>query len=106
MDRLSHPDPAIHFEAARAWSLYEQSCSTLKADGGGLQNYSDSEDHLSLARLEAHYFVNKNFLSENAIIKNLHYIKNKPAIIIQGRYDIVCPIISADKLVNNWPGAQ
>lgn len=106
MDRLSHPDPAIHFEAARAWSLYEQSCSTLKADGGGLQNYSSSEDHLSLARLEAHYFVNKNFLSENAIIKNLHYIKNKPAIIIQGRYDIVCPIISADKLVNNWPGAQ
>ena len=42
----------------------------------------------------------------NTIIKNLHYIKNKPAIIIQGRYDIVCPIISADKLVNNWPGAQ
>lgn len=106
MDRLLHPDPAIHFEAARAWSLYELSCSTLKADGGGLQNHSSSEDHLSLARLEAHYFVNKNFLSENAIIKNLHYIKNKPAIIIQGRYDIVCPIISADKLVNNWPGAR
>jgi len=106
MDRLLHPDPAIHFEAARAWSLYELSCSTLKADGGGLQNHSSSEDHLSLARLEAHYFVNKNFLSENDIIKNLHYIKNKPAIIIQGRYDIVCPIISADKLVNNWPGAR
>ena len=106
MDRLLHPDPAIHFQAARAWSLYELSCSTLKADGGGLQNHSSSEDHLSLARLEAHYFVNKNFLSENAIIKNLHYIKNKPAIIIQGRYDIVCPIISADKLVNNWPGAR
>ena len=105
MDRLLHTAPAIHFQAARAWSLYEQSCSTLKADGDGLQNYSSPEDHLSLARLEAHYFVNKNFLSENAIIKNLHYIKNKPAIIIKGRYDIVCPIISADKLVNNWPGA-
>ena len=50
--------------------------------------------------------VNKNFLSENEIIKNLACIQNKPATIIHGRYDIVCPIISANILASNWPGAQ
>jgi len=106
LERLQDPNPAVQFQAARAWSLYEQSCSTLWPAGSLSPNFSDIDDQLSLARLEAHYFVNKNFLSENEIIKNLARIRNKPATIIQGRYDVVCPIISANMLVNNWPGAQ
>ena len=106
LERLKDPNPAVKFQAARAWSLYEQSCSTLWPAGSLSPNFSDIDDQLSLARLEAHYFVNKNFLSENEIIKNLARIRNKPATIIQGRYDVVCPIISANMLVNNWPGAQ
>ena len=106
LERLQDPNPAVQFQAARAWSLYEQSCSTLWPAGSLSSNFSDIDDQLSLARLEAHYFVNKNFLSENEIIKNLARIRNKPAMIIQGRYDVVCPIISANMLVSNWPGAQ
>jgi len=106
LERLKDPNPAVKFQAARAWSLYEQSCSTLWPAGSLSPNFSDIDDQLSLARLEAHYFVNKNFLSENEIIKNLARIRNKPATIIQGRYDVVCPIISANMLVSNWPGAQ
>tara|TARA_B100000925_G_scaffold129835_1_gene97214 strand:+ start:5825 stop:6781 length:957 start_codon:yes stop_codon:yes gene_type:complete len=106
LERLQDPNPAVQFQAARAWSLYEQSCSTLWPAGSLSSNFSDIDDQLSLARLEAHYFVNKNFLSENEIIKNLARIRNKPATIIQGRYDVVCPIISANMLVSNWPGAQ
>ena len=106
LERLQDPNPAVQFQAARAWSLYEQSCSTLWPAGSLSSNFSDIDDQLSLARLEAHYFVNKNFLSENEIIRNLARIRNKPATIIQGRYDVVCPIISANMLVSNWPGAQ
>jgi len=106
LERLKDPNPAVKFQAARAWSLYEQSCSTLWPAGSLSPNFSDIDDQLSLARLEAHYFVNKNFLSENEIIKNLARIRNKPATIIQGRYDVVCPIISANMLASNWPGAQ
>ena len=106
LERLQDPNPAVQSEAARAWSLYEQSCSTLRPADDLSLNLSNIDDQLSLARLEAHYFVHKNFLSKNQIIKNLARIENKPATIIQGRYDIICPIISADKLVSNWPGAQ
>ena len=106
LERLQDPNPAVQYQAARAWSLYEQSCSTLWPAGSLSPNFSDIDDQLSLARLEAHYFVNKNFLSENEIIRNLARIRNKPATIIQGRYDVVCPIISANMLVSNWPGAQ
>ena len=106
LERLQHTDPVVQSEAARAWSVYEQSCSTLRPADSSSFNFSDDNDQLSLARLEAHYFVNKNFLSENEIIKNLACIQNKPATIIQGRYDVVCPIISANMLASNWPGAQ
>lgn len=106
LERLQDPNPSVQFQAARAWSLYEQSCSTLWPAGSLSPNFSNIDDQLSLARLEAHYFVNKNFLSENEIIRKLARIRNKPATIIQGRYDVVCPIISANMLVSNWPGAQ
>ena len=106
LERLQDPNPAVQSQAARAWSIYEQSCSTLRPADSLSLNFSNIDDQLSLARLEAHYFVNKNFLSENEIIRNLASIQTKPATIIQGRYDVVCPIISANMLVSNWPGAQ
>ena len=106
LERLQDPNPAVQSQAARAWSIYEQSCSTLRPADSSSLNFSNIDDQLSLARLEAHYFVNKNFLSENEIIKNLACIQTKPATIIQGRYDVVCPIISANMLVSNWQGAQ
>ena len=78
LERLQHTDPVVQSEAARAWSVYEQSCSTLRPADSSSFNFSDDDDQLSFARLEAHYFVNKNFLSENEIIKNLACIQNKP----------------------------
>ena len=59
---------------------------------------------LGLARIEAHYFVNDLFMQENQLIDNVDALAGIPTTIVQGRYDVVCPIRSADELVRNWPG--
>ncbi len=98
--RLSDPDPQIHRPAAIAWSNYESGCVRLLPS-----NHMDTSGTLALARLEAHYFVNDMFLPENYVLDNLPVITHLPLIIVQGRYDIICPLYSAEKLAMNWPGA-
>jgi len=61
---------------------------------------------LGLARIEAHYFVNRIFLAENALLDNVGRIRQIPAAIIQGRYDVVCPIATAEDLHRAWPEAD
>jgi proline iminopeptidase len=61
---------------------------------------------LGLARLEAHYFTNGIFLPENSILANIDRIRRIPGVIVQGRYDMVCPIVSADELHRAWPEAE
>jgi len=104
--RLTDADPARHQPAARAWSRYEAACSTLypgakgplEAEGGGFA--------LALSRIEAHYFVNRVFLSEGWPWKDLDRIRHLPCTIVQGRYDIVCPPATADELRQAWPEAN
>jgi len=60
---------------------------------------------LNLARLEAHYFINNLFLEEGQLIKNIKNISNIKGFIIQGRYDVICPIESAYTLSNKWPNS-
>jgi proline iminopeptidase len=101
--RLIDPDPAQHQPAARAWSRYEAACSTLypgsrgplEAEGGGFA--------LALSRIEAHYFVNRIFLPAGWPWRELHRIRHLPCTIVQGRYDIVCPPVTADELRQAWP---
>ena len=61
---------------------------------------------LGLARMEAHYFTHSIFLPDNALLNNVHKLHNIPATIVQGRYDAVCPIVSADDLHQAWPQAE
>lgn len=103
--RLVNPDPAIHVPAARAWAHYEAACSTLMPNEALVNSFESDAIALSLARIEAHYFKNDIFLPENGLLDNLHRIRHLPAVIVQGRYDAVCPIVTADELAQAWPEA-
>lgn len=104
--RLMNPDPAIHMPAARAWSTYEGSCSTLLPSPETVRYFSGDTVALGLARMEAHYFSHDIFLPENSLLDNANKLHDIPATIVQGRYDAVCPIVSADDLHHAWPQAE
>ena len=104
--RLMDPDPEVHMPAARAWSVYEGSCSTLLPNPKTVGYFSGDTVALGLARMEAHYFSHDIFLPKNSLLDNVDKIRSIPAIIVQGRYDAVCPIISADDLHHEWPQAR
>ena len=103
---LSDPDPAVHLPAARVWSIYEGSCSTLLPNEAVVANFGSDRVALGLARIEAHYFVNNIFLPENFLMDHISRIRHIPTTIVQGRYDVVCPIVSADDLVRVFPEAD
>ncbi|WP_442954779.1 prolyl aminopeptidase [Pelomicrobium sp.] len=104
--RLTDPDPAVHMPAARTWSVYEGSCSTLLPSQETVDYFAADTVALGLARIEAHYFVHRIFLPENALLRNVERIRSIPGVIVQGRYDAVCPIVTADELARAWPEAQ
>ena len=92
--------------AARSWSTYEGSCSTLLPNPAIVARFSEDHLALGLARIEAHYFVNDIFLPENTLLDNVDRLRSIPAVIVQGRYDMVCPIVTADDLHRAWPEAE
>ncbi len=104
--RLVDPDPAVHLPAARAWSTYEGSCSTLLPNPALVADFAADRVALGLARIEAHYFRNGIFLPPDFLLANVHRIRSIPAAIVQGRYDAVCPPVSADDLHRAWPEAE
>jgi proline iminopeptidase len=104
--RLTDPDPAVHMPAARAWSIYEGSCSTLLASPETVAYFAGDVVALGLARIEAHYFTHDIFMPENALLANIERICSVPGVIVQGRYDAVCPIVTADDLHRAWPEAE
>lgn len=104
--RLIDPDPAIHMPAARAWAGYEAACSTFRHDPQPRNSAGDgaSRAAFTMARIEAHYFRHAMFMKEDALLEGLPGLAGIPAIVVQGRYDMICPIRSADELVRSWPG--
>jgi len=103
--RFNSTDPAKRLEAVRAWSLYEASCSTLLPNPE-LIAANDDRHALGIAKIEAHYFRNNLFKPENKLLENTERIRKIPGVIVQGRYDIVCPIESAYELHKRWPEAD
>ncbi len=103
--RLNDPDPAVHLTAARAWSRFEASCSTLLPNPEIVAAFCNDRTALSLARIEAHYFAQQIFLPHNHLLDQLARIRPLPATIVQGRYDAICPIVTADALARAWPNA-
>lgn len=104
--RLIHPDAAVHMPAAHAWSVYEGSCSTLLPNPELVAHFDSDVVALGLARIEAHYFMHNIFLPDNFLLDNVASIRHIPTVIVQGRYDAVCPIVSADDLMQVWPEAE
>ena len=102
--RLIDDDPKVHGPAAAAWVHYENQCSTLRHKPIG-RDFGSGSAALALARLEAHYFVNQVFLEEGEILANIDKIANIPTKIIQGRYDMICPMISANELASAFSNA-
>jgi proline iminopeptidase len=104
--RLDDPDPEIHVPAAQAWARYEGSCSTLLPSPETVASFTTARMAVGLARLEAHYMAHGMFLPEAGLLAGLGRLTGLPAIIVQGRYDMVCPITTADALHRAWPGSE
>ena len=104
--RLLDPEPRVHLPAARAWSRYEGACSTLLPSPETVAAFGEDDMAYALARIETHYFANGNFMSDNALLDGLDSVRHLPCTIIQGRYDMICPIATADELHRSWPGSE
>jgi proline iminopeptidase len=104
--RLIDPDRSIHEPAARVWARFEGACSTLLPNPRSVAGMDSGRAALALARIEAHYFVNDLYLADDYFFSNLDRIRSIPAVMVQGRYDMVCPMVTADKLAQNWPESK
>ena len=104
--RLTGEDRALALECAKSWSVWEGGTITLLPDEGLLAEFADDAFAVALARLEAHYFVNKAFFETDGwILDNVERIRHIPGAIVQGRYDAVTPVRTAWALHQAWPEA-
>jgi proline iminopeptidase len=105
--RLTHPDREVQLAAARAWSVWEAATSFLIPDPAHIEASAGDAFALAFARIECHYFVNAGFFREDGqLLKDVHRIRHIPGVIVQGRYDVVCPPRSAWDLHRAWPEAE
>ena len=105
--RLTSPDEATRLAAARAWSVWEGATSFLFQDPGHIASSSEDLFALAFARIECHYFVNAGFFDvDGQLLRDVHRLRDIPAVIVQGRYDVVCPPRSAWDLHRAWPQAD
>ena len=104
--KLTSEDKQTRLEAAKAWSIWEAATSKLFVSDNLISNFGSDEFAEAFARIECHYFVNKGFMEEGQLIKNVDKIKHIPAVIVQGRYDLVCPMYTAWDLHKAWPEAS
>jgi proline iminopeptidase len=105
--RLFSDNPEILKEAAKAWSVWEGSTSRLIPDESFIEHFGTDTFATAFARIECHYFVNKGFFKTDSwLLDNIHKIANIPGVIVQGRYDVVCPVDSAWELHKRWPSSS
>ncbi len=105
--RLTSEDEATRLAAARAWSVWEASTSFLIQNPDFMAQLDEPPAALAMARIECHYFVNDGFFNEpNQLLNNIDRIRHIPAVIVQGRYDVVCPATTAWDLHRAWPEAD
>jgi proline iminopeptidase len=105
--RLTSSDPAVRLTAAKTWSGWEGGTSKLIPDADFTGHYEEDEFALAFARIECHYFVNKGWFDpEDQLLRDAGKIRHIPGVIVQGRYDVVCPMESAWALHRAWPEAD
>ncbi|KAG0148904.1 hypothetical protein CROQUDRAFT_669596 [Cronartium quercuum f. sp. fusiforme G11] len=106
--RLTSTDPKVRSEAAKQWSLWECSTSRLMVDHEYLLKAEEDDFADKFARIECHYFVNAGWMRDGQLLEKgeIDKIRHIPAVIVQGRYDVVCPATSAWALHRAWPEAD
>ena len=105
--RLTSPSRATRVRAARAWSIWEAATSHLITDDANIDKWGEEDFAVAVARIECHYFVNRGFLRrEDQLLRGVARIRHIPSVIVQGRYDVVCPIRTAWDLHRRWPEAD
>ena len=103
---LFNPDPAVHLPAGVAWTTWEAATSTLQFSQALVDEFSDPSFALAFARIENHYFVNGGWFAEGQLIADAGRIRHIPGVIVQGAYDLPCPVVTADDLHRAWPEAD
>ncbi len=105
--RLTSEDKSTLLTAARAWSIWEGALSFIKMNADYVKRYGDAEFAAAFARIECHYFIHGGFLDRpNQLLEDVEKIRHIPAVIVQGRFDVVCPMRSAWDLHKAWPEAD
>ncbi|MGV8909113.1 MAG: prolyl aminopeptidase [Propionicimonas sp.] len=103
---LFSPDAAVHQPAGVAWTTWEAATTTLEFSQKAVDEFSDPAFALAFARIENHYFVNGGWMHEGQLIAELDRIRHIPAVLVQGRYDLACPLVTADDVHRAWPEAD
>jgi proline iminopeptidase len=104
--RLVDPDREVRLRAAAEWARWEGETITLLPDPAVSNAFYDQEYALAFARIENHYFVHQGWMDEGQLIANAGKLRDIPAVIVQGRYDIACPAQTAWDLHKAWPEAE
>ena len=105
--RLTSEDPAVRLAAAKIGSGWEGATSKLLPDAAFAGHYEEDEFALAFARIEAHYFFHKGFFeTDDQLLRDASRIRQIPGVIVQGRYDVVCPMESAWALHRAWQEAE
>ncbi len=105
--RLTSDDAQVRKAAAKAWSIWEGCTSYLFINSDTIARYGADEFADAFARIECHYFINRGFMRTDAqLLEDVPRIRHIPAVIVQGRYDVVCPMESAWALHRAWPEAE
>ncbi len=105
--RMTSEDPKIQLSAARNWSMWESSTMCLVQDQTAISEMTESASALSIGRIECHYTFNRFFLrSPNQLLDDCKTIREIPCRIVQGRYDIICPVRSAWNLHQALPKSE
>lgn len=104
--RLTSENESVRLEAARAWSTWEGSTLSLLPNADAIATFGADQTAVSLARIECHYFMHDSWFRKNQLLEDVSKIRHIPAVIVHGRYDVVCPVKSAWDLHRAWPEAK
>jgi proline iminopeptidase len=104
--RLTHRDPDVHVPAAIAWAVWEASTLTLRPRRDAIEEASDPRTAVAFARIENHFFRHRGWLREGQLIEDAHRLHDIPGVIVQGRYDVCTPMMTAWALHRAWPEAE
>jgi proline iminopeptidase len=106
-ERLTSDDPKVMRQAAKTWSIWEGATSFLRLNPDYVAKFQEDDYAAAFARIECHYFINNGFFkTDGQLIENVGKIRHIPAVIVQGRYDVVCPMKTAWDLHCAWPEAD